>query len=273
MIDEMKKDGFRRVPVLLYHKIGPAPAGVRNPRSWVTPERFEWQMGLLARWGYRAITPEALAAHYRGEKVAAPRSLLITFDDGSRSCYTDALPILNAVGFTATVFVVSEQLGGRAGWDRNTSHAGDDLLMLKEIQELIRSGWSAGAHSMTHARLTVLSLEEAEREIRESKLRLEKVLSIPIRTFAYPYGAFTPEHAGIVRLAGYEIGFTTHYPELGLSAVRRENIHGEVHALRFLWRFQRAKRGAFQNVEAYDHSSPRRPQMDRPGRRRRDALP
>jgi len=240
----------RRVPVLLYHKIGPPPAGVQNPRSWVRPERLEWQMRLLAGWGYRTITPESLAAHYRGEEEAAPHSVLITFDDGSRSCHSTALPILKSFGFTATVFLVSEQLGGRAGWDRNEAHAGDDLLTLEEIQWLVQSGWSVGAHSMTHARLTGLSQEESEREIRESKLRLEAALSIPIRTFAYPYGAFTPEHAKIVRLAGYEIGFTTDYPERGLSAVSRENIHGEVHALRFLWRFQRAKRGEFINVEA-----------------------
>lgn len=239
-----------RVPVLLYHKIGAPPAGVRNPRSWVRPERFEWQMRLLSRWGYRTITPDALAAHYRGEKEAPPRSILITFDDGSRSCHSAAQPILKMIGFTATVFVVSDQLGGRAGWDRNESHAGDDLLTLEEIRELIRSGWSAGAHSITHARLTGLPPEEASREIRESKVRLEEELSVPIRTFAYPYGAYSPEHARIVSQAGYEIGFTTHYPERGLYAVRRENIHGEVHALRFLWRFQRAMRGKFQNVEA-----------------------
>jgi len=250
MKDEIKNGPFRRVPVLLYHKIGPPPAGVRNPRSWVSPERFEWQMRFLSRWGYRTITPEALAAHYRGEKEADPGSVLITFDDGSRSCHAAALPILKSFGFAATVFVVSEQLGGRAGWDRNEAHAGDNLLTIEEIRELIRSGWSVGAHSMTHARLTGLSLPESEREIRESKLRLESALEMPIRTFAYPYGAFGPEHARIVRRAGYEIGFTTHYPERGLGAVRRENIHGEVHALRFLWRFQRSKRGKFQNVEA-----------------------
>ena len=73
---------------------------------------------------------------------------------------------------------------------------------------------------------------------------------MPIRTFAYPYGAYAPEHAGMVRKAGYEIGFTTHYPEQGMFAIRRENIHGEVYTLRFLWRFQRAKRGPFRDVEA-----------------------
>lgn len=241
---------LRRIPVLLYHKIGDAPSGVRNPRTWVPMDRFTWQMRHLSRRGWRSITPDVLAAHYRGEKEAESNSLLITFDDGSRTCYREAFPLLRSLGLTATVFVVTGQLGGRALWDRNPDHPDDDLLTIREIQELALSGWSIGAHSMTHARLTGLPAGEAEREIRESRSRLEKALSMPIRTFAYPYGAFAPEHTLMVRRAGYDLGFTTHYPERGLYAIRRENIHGEVNALRFLWRFRRAKRGTFRDVEA-----------------------
>jgi len=82
-----------------------------------------------------------------------------------------------------------------------------------------------------------------------SRKQLEESLSVSVSVFAYPYGSYAPEHVGMVRQAGYEIGFTTHYPEQGLSAVRRENIHGEVRRWRFLWRFARAKRGEFQDVE------------------------
>lgn len=246
----MNPRAIRRIPVLLYHKIGVAPTGVRNPRTWVAPDRFVWQMNYLSRRGWRCITPEALAAHYRGEKEADPDSILITFDDGSRSCYREVFPLMRSLGLTATVFIVSGQLGGRAVWDRNPDHPDDELLTIREIRELAEAGWSIGAHSMTHARLTGLPPGEAEREIRESKRQLEEALSMPIRTFAYPYGVYAPEHAGMVRKVGYEIGFTTHYPEHGLYAIRRENIHGEVYALRFLWRFRRAKRGPFRDVEA-----------------------
>ncbi|HUK55477.1 MAG TPA: polysaccharide deacetylase family protein [Nitrospiria bacterium] len=246
----MTTRSLRRVPILLYHKIGVPPSGVRRPRTWVSPERFAWQMRYLSRRGWRCITPEALAAHYRGEKEAGADSILITFDDGSRTCFTEALPVMRPLGLTATVFVVSGQLGGRAVWDRDPDHPDDELLTAGEIGELARAGWSIGAHSVTHSRLPALSQDEAEREIRESKLRLEEALSIPIGSFAYPYGACSPEHARMVRKVGYEIGFTTHYPERGLYAVRRENIHGEVRALRFLWRFARARRGEFHRVEA-----------------------
>jgi ABC-type transport system substrate-binding protein len=74
-------------------------------------------MNYLSRRGWRCITPGALAAHYRGEKEADSKSILITFDDGSRSCYREAFPVLRSLGMTATVFIVSGQLGGW-NWQR-----------------------------------------------------------------------------------------------------------------------------------------------------------
>lgn len=246
----MIRHSISRIPILLYHKIGVAPSGVRNPRTWVSPERFAWQMRYLSKRGWRCITPEALAAHYRGEKAAGPKSILVTFDDGSRSCYTEAFPVMRSFGLTGTVFIVSGQLGGRALWDRNPDHPDDELLTVREIRELAGAGWSMGAHTVTHRRLTDLPHSEASNEILLSRKQLEESLSMPVKVFGYPYGSYAPEHVEMVREAGYEIGFTTNYPEQGLGAVRRENIHGEVHALRFLWRFQRAKRGEFKYVQA-----------------------
>ena len=245
----MKATVYRRVPVILYHRIGTPPSGVRNPRSWVSLKRFAWQMRYLAKRGYQTITPGQLAAHYRGEKEAGPRSVLITFDDGSRSCYTRAYPVMRPLGFTATVYIVGDHIGGRADWDKNPPHSEEELLSLEEMEDLIQGGWEMGAHSMRHSRFTELPLEEVDREIRSSKAHLDKILSTSVRSFCYPYGSYAPPHAQIVHSAGFEIGFTTHYPEHGLYAIRRENIHGEVNALRFLWRFRRAQRGVFRHVE------------------------
>lgn len=233
----------RRVPVLLYHKIGTPPQGVRNPRSWVTLERFAWQMRFLARRGYRGVSPAELAAHYRGERPLVGRPILITFDDGSRTVITRALPVLHALELTATVFVVAGQIGGVATWERNPVHPNDALLTRDELLELHRAGWTIAAHSVTHARLPEIALAEARREIIGSRTRLESTLGIPITTFAYPYGEYRPAHLAMVREAGFEIAFTTNDAEHGLLAVARQTISARAHALRFLWRLRRARRG------------------------------
>ncbi|MBI3610826.1 MAG: polysaccharide deacetylase family protein [Nitrospirae bacterium] len=224
----------RRIPVLLYHKIGHPPEGVQTPRTYVTPGQFRWQMKFLHRWGYRTLSPEELVRHYEGTQPVAGRRVLITFDDGSETCYTTAWPILSEFSFTALLFLVAGPFENR-----------DAVLTKSQVGEMMRHGFTMGAHSLSHARFTDLSLADVRREITESKSRLENDLRSPIDYFAYPYGAYRPEHLALVRQAGYRAGFTTHHPEGGLLAIRRENIHLKVKPLRFLWRFYRASRGSF----------------------------
>lgn len=254
------RDGIvvRRVPVLLYHKIGSAPAGVRNPRSWVTVKRFAWQMAHLARRGYRGVSLESVLAHYRGEALLPKRTVLITFDDGSKTVFREAFPIMRDLGLTGVAYIVAGRLGGRAHWDRNPAHPDDDLMDPEELRRLVEAGWQIGAHSMTHPRLTEVSADEAMREIEQSRLLLESTLGISVRSFAYPYGAYAPIHADLVRKAGYHLAFTTNYSEQGLMAVQRQTISARAHALRFLWRFRRARRGTFR-AEAIDLPSSRQP--------------
>lgn len=66
-----------------------------------------------------------------------------------------------------------------------------------------------GSHSVTHALLAKLPLEQRLREIRQSKADLEELLGRPVHHFAYPYGqldTFDQEAVQAVRDAGYASG-------------------------------------------------------------------
>ncbi|HEY5649621.1 MAG TPA: polysaccharide deacetylase family protein, partial [Nitrospiria bacterium] len=165
----------------------------------------------------------------------------------SRTNLTRAFPLMKSFGFVATIFIVANRIGGTAEWEHDPGVSDDELLSVEEIEKLAGGGWTIGSHTLTHPRFSTIDLARAEEELFQSKKHLEELLNLPIRTFAYPYGVYSPEHPDLARRAGYDISFTTHYEESGLGAVKRENIHGEVHALRFLWRFRRAKRGYFEN--------------------------
>ena len=56
-----------------------------------------------------------------------------------------------------------------------------------ELQGLAAAGWEIGSHSMTHAPLPE-NHDKLQEEIRQSKLKLEAALGIPVNTFAYPFG-------------------------------------------------------------------------------------
>ena len=71
------------------------------------------------------------------------------------------------------------------------------------VRELLAAGWELGAHTVNHPRLTTLSPQEAEMEIRESKTLLEQKFQTSVDSFSYPYGAHSPKLCAMVQAAGY----------------------------------------------------------------------
>jgi peptidoglycan/xylan/chitin deacetylase (PgdA/CDA1 family) len=92
------------VPVLLYHNVGP-PRERRFPDLTVTPGQFERQMLWLKRNGFQTITAGDFAGWYTGAAKLPRKPILITFDDAYSEMAQNALPILERLNMTATVFV------------------------------------------------------------------------------------------------------------------------------------------------------------------------
>ena len=88
------------------------------------------------------------------------------------------------------------------------------MLNWEEIKEMNQSTISFGAHTLTHPTLSMMSLEDAMREITESKRCIEKELRTPIRHFAIPNGKdedFTEELRDFCRQAKFSSVATTNY--------------------------------------------------------------
>lgn len=83
----------------------------------------------------------------------------------------------------------------------------EDLLTNKEIVELSKD-FEIGAHTMTHPRLTKVSLEEARKEIVYSKKYLEKLIGKEIKSFCYPGGDYNKEIRDLVEEAGFKYART-----------------------------------------------------------------
>lgn len=198
-------------------------------------------MNLLARLGYRTITPRELILYKRGDGVELPaRPVLLTFDDGSQTVVSAALPILKSLGFVATVFMVVDRFGQPLLWDRERASSAHRLLTEDELKGLIKDGWDVGSHTLTHPRLSGLPPPDQWREIAESKRRLENVIGGEVTSFAYPYGDYNEALKNMVNQAGYQIGFATESGAGDLMAVPRRTIRG--HVLRFFWRLHQALR-------------------------------
>jgi peptidoglycan/xylan/chitin deacetylase (PgdA/CDA1 family) len=190
------------VLVLSYHAVSERwPAHLS-----VTPDRFEAQMQLLVSRGYEGRTfSDAVNGAAVGRVVA------VTFDDAFRSVLEHALPILSRLGLPGTVFVPTDfPERGPMAWPGIDSWLGGEhereLLPLSwnELRQLDGAGWEIGSHTCSHPFLSRLGEAELERELGESRRRLEQELHRPCRSLAYPYGDYDERVARAAEAAGYE---------------------------------------------------------------------
>ncbi len=149
--------------------------------------------------GYRTLSLLEAADRLRQGKPFPERSFVITFDDGYKSVFDEAFPVLRQYKMIATVFLAVRQKRVSGHNVRLPSLEGRQMLSWEEIREMRRYGLEFGAHTLTHLDLTRLSLEQAKFETYESKAMIEYALNIPVTSFAYPYGRYNDQSREIVR--------------------------------------------------------------------------
>lgn len=182
------------LPILTFHAID-------HERSVVSfsPRVFRRGIAKLHEHGYRALSLiEAVDSLASGQALPG-RTFVITFDDGYRSVYEEALPVLRDFGMSATIFLTVGETRAAASDGRLPSFGGRSMLSWREIREMARMGMSFGAHTLTHPDLTLLPLERIKVEIGASKSIIEDALGAPIACFAYPYGRYDQRSREIAR--------------------------------------------------------------------------
>lgn len=197
----INKAGIQTVPILCYHRFGTQASG----RLQLSAAAFEAQMAYLARNGYNVVPLAMLPAFLEGREPLPPRAVVITIDDGYRSTYDIAFPILKKYRFPATVFLYTDFVG--AG----------DALTWKQIKEMVDSNLiQVQPHSKTHANLTIRLPGESDAKYRERLRRevegpsalIRERTSREVDTFAYPYGDVNPLVAETLRRDNIRLGLT-----------------------------------------------------------------
>ena len=194
--------GYQTVPVLTYHKL------TRNgtPDAMTVREAdFEAQMRFLREKGYRVITLDDLFEFLQFRRQIPARSVVITFDDGWRSVYDLAWPILKKYGYPATLFVYTDLIVGST-----------ETLSWEQVRELSRNGFDIQCHSKTHRYLGRKERKESFRdyfeavrkEIAESSRIIRKHTGREVKYLAYPYGDTNALVAAMTRQEGFRLAFT-----------------------------------------------------------------
>jgi peptidoglycan/xylan/chitin deacetylase (PgdA/CDA1 family) len=214
-------DQTAQVLIFCYHRLVDK---VRYPGTEITPAAFEAQMKELKDKGITVISMQDLLAWKRGEKNIPPRCAVITFDDGWKTQYDVAWPILKKFGYPVTLFIYTE--GVRGG-----SLAGGEAITWEQLADMRDNGVDIEAHSATHQDLreghTVMIIEPGGKRIRKKltgadydkwvqnevvgcKELLEQRLGIKVNCYAVPFGNYNEHVKELARNAGYEAMFTVY---------------------------------------------------------------
>ena len=171
----------------------------------VTP-RFQY----CGTWNYPLQFEKFIDFIHRDVKVVLPgegtSGVVITFDDGDKSVYDYAFPILKKYGIRALVFLIVDYIGREDMWDLALAGRRSTHLSWDEIHDMNDWGIEFGSHTMSHRNLTKLAPDQVAYELAESKRVIEARIG-PVDSISYPFNRVNQEVLRQVERAGYRFGF------------------------------------------------------------------
>ena len=184
------------IPILTYHNF----TTEEGDSYKINITNFEKQMDYLAAHNYSVISLSELLEGLRDNQLPL-KPIVITIDDGFRSTYTLAYPVLKKYNLPATLFLYTDFI------EKNNYS-----LTWEEIREMTKNNIEIGSHTLSHCNLLKYKKNEnyeaylarIKREIFLSKEILESKIGRKVKFFAYPYGAYSTTIKDLAIQAGYE---------------------------------------------------------------------
>jgi peptidoglycan/xylan/chitin deacetylase (PgdA/CDA1 family) len=196
-----------RIPVLVYHKFDPE---IAKDSMTVTTAVFESQLKWLLDNGYTVISLRSLVNYLQGKGDAPkPKSVVITIDDGHKSLYTYAVPIILQYNIPITLFIYPTGISDKSTAERN--------ITWKQLRKLQKTRlFDIQSHTQWHPNFRnekkALPEDAYQKFVRyqlaKSKEILEKKLGYAVDILAWPYGIFDKELETWAQQEGYIAAFT-----------------------------------------------------------------
>jgi len=208
------RPGTEAVPILMYHVIAAPPADAPFPGLYVRPSEFAAQMEALKRAGWHAVTLDQVQAYWQhGAPLGQGKPIVLTFDNGYQSQYTQALGVLERLGWVADENL---QLTGLP-----PSQGG---LSQTQIKGLVAAGWELDTQGFSHADLIALDAEQLHYQVAVARSTVQRRYGVPVNWFCYPSGHYDATVIAAVKDAGYT-GSTTVVPGWAQPGEDRYRLH------------------------------------------------
>jgi peptidoglycan/xylan/chitin deacetylase (PgdA/CDA1 family) len=174
------------VPILVYHALGPAPAGAPFPDLYVSYGDFKAEMAWLHSHGYQAVTLDEVMRSWYHHGTLPAKPIVVTFDNGYPEQVTFAPHVM-----------------ARYGWPGVLNEITENHLYPRQIWPIIHMGWEVDSHSLTHPDLTTATPADLWAEVHDSRVYLQKTFHVPSNSFCYPSSLYNDAVIAAVKRAGY----------------------------------------------------------------------
>ena len=192
-----RKPSAEPVPILMYHVIAPPLVNAPYPGLYVPPAEFAAQMRALALAGYHGVTLDQVRSAWRGTGTLPRKPIVISFDNGYRTQYTEALPVLRRLGWVADENLQLSGLPPKQGGLSET-----------QVRRLIAAGWELDTQGYSHADLIRLDPTQLHYQVAVARTLVRRRYHVRADWFCYPSGHYNATVIAAVKAAGY-VGSTT----------------------------------------------------------------
>ena len=197
----LARDGYQVVPILVYHHFAEK---CRSPLC-MPNHIFARQMKYLHDHGYRVITLGELLGFLQYRYAVPKRSVVITIDDGYKSAYEVAYPILRKYGFRATLFIYTDFVGSSRS-----------AITFSQLRKMKADGFEIGSHTLSHCDLKRKKKGESDKvymarikkELTLSKKIIDRELGQNTRYLSLPYGKYNHKILSMSKQTGYKMALT-----------------------------------------------------------------
>lgn len=217
---EYKKD---YIPILMYHDV---VTKVTNSSAQVSTKQFKNQLQALLNAGYTPINFADYVAYKKGIRGLPKQPVILTFDDGYKSNYINAYPILRDMNIEATYFVITSIMG-----EETTAN---DHFTWEEAKEMEKSGLiDIQSHTDTHPNMSQLDKNQLLIEITRSFESIENHLGPrDVKVMCYPEFKSSKKS----REQSYDLGVQLQITDLAApmklsnypTQLRRIHIHNDL---------------------------------------------
>ena len=175
---------LNRLIVIYYHEI--VKDGEGSSYQKLDISKFEEQMKYLNRQGFHSFLFSDISAGI------PEKAIIVSFDDGFRSVYQNAVPIMKKYGIKGNVYLPTAYIGVE-----------QEFMNWEMVEKMYSTGdWYFAAHTHNHVDIRSLTRVQVEEEVNKSRKEFQKHLGYVPRAFCIPYGTFNNRSIKLIKATG-----------------------------------------------------------------------